>query len=145
MSDIDDLYNAFRRALTPQPWTEQAECRGLGPSLFFLDRYERSTDAKAVCEVCSVARECGEYGRYETHGIWGGLTLRQRQRTPGTEAAADPPVPPQSKPEPAPDRTRRRTAEHAQRRAERWLDTTSDWDMTATGAGLILAMLDTSA
>jgi len=35
--------------------------------------------AKSICNRCPHKRECAEWGIYkETHGIWGGLTNRDR-------------------------------------------------------------------
>jgi WhiB family redox-sensing transcriptional regulator len=37
--------------------------------------------AKSICNGCPHRRECSEWGiQNETHGIWGGLTPRDRQR-----------------------------------------------------------------
>ena len=37
--------------------------------------------AKSICSGCPHKRECAEWGiAQEAHGIWGGLTIRDRQR-----------------------------------------------------------------
>jgi hypothetical protein len=39
-----------------------------------------SAAAKSICNRCSHKTECAEWGiRKEYYGIWGGLTLRERQ------------------------------------------------------------------
>jgi hypothetical protein len=35
--------------------------------------------AKAICAPCAVREACVEAGLGEQHGIWGGLTARQRR------------------------------------------------------------------
>ncbi len=40
-----------------------------------------ATFAKNICNRCPHRRECAEWGiKNEAHGIWGGLTIRDRQR-----------------------------------------------------------------
>jgi len=38
-------------------------------------------EARMICGRCSHKTECAEWGiKHETHGIWGGLSSRDRQR-----------------------------------------------------------------
>jgi len=64
-------------------WRQDANCRGLSPSLFFPERGESTKHAMAVCAACTVAAECLAYGLTlrgrEGAGIWGGTTERQRR------------------------------------------------------------------
>jgi len=62
-------------------WREQAACRGIDPNLFHPRRGEDTAPAKAVCEDCPVRRECLVYAlaTVEKHGIWGGLSERERR------------------------------------------------------------------
>lgn len=71
-----------------EAWRRQAACRGLDASLFHPVDDEGSEDASAaelarvVCGRCSVREACLEYALTapERHGIWGGLTARERRR-----------------------------------------------------------------
>ena len=67
-------------------WQRWAECRDLPPELFFPDNPLIATRdnkaARAVCAVCPVRIQCGEYAIAEVidHGIWGGMTPRERRQ-----------------------------------------------------------------
>lgn len=63
-------------------WMNWANCLGVDPSLFFPERGASSTKAKAVCRGCTVREDCLNYAlvRGEKHGIWGGLSERERRR-----------------------------------------------------------------
>ena len=71
------------------PWLHRAACRGPNVDLFYppntierkSERLERESRAKAICKRCEVIRECLEYAVRirEPHGIWGGLTERERK------------------------------------------------------------------
>lgn len=67
--------------LPPAEVTEQAACAGL-TDLFFPERGESTREAKAVCRACPVKAECLEWAldAGEKHGIWGGLSERERRR-----------------------------------------------------------------
>lgn len=70
-------------------WQLKAACRGPQASMFFPplapERGEqkriRERHAKAICETCSVRAECLAHALKiaEPHGIWGGLSERERQ------------------------------------------------------------------
>jgi WhiB family transcriptional regulator, redox-sensing transcriptional regulator len=64
------------------PWQSRAACRGLDPELFFPAPGESSRPARAVCTSCPVRAECAEWALFaaEHHGVWGGLTERDRRR-----------------------------------------------------------------
>ncbi len=66
----------------PQPWKEDAACRGTNLDWFFPGRKEPAgTTAKArrICAACPVKAECLEYAiEYDMPGIWGGTTRKQR-------------------------------------------------------------------
>jgi WhiB family redox-sensing transcriptional regulator len=68
----------------------QANCLGCDPDLFFPARGESCADAKAVCRGCRVRVECLEYALAlgEKHGIWGGLSERERRRLRRRRASA---------------------------------------------------------
>lgn len=71
----------------PPEWQAYAACAEIGKEVFFSgggtkDRIEAQAQAKALCAECSVRQPCLEYGiKYDPQeGIWGGLTLKERQR-----------------------------------------------------------------
>ena len=63
-------------------WVVRAACRGQGPSAFFVGRGESIRGAVGVCLGCEVKRDCLVYALNEgqTHGVWGGLSERERAR-----------------------------------------------------------------
>lgn len=63
-------------------WQDYANCLGLDPALFFPERGASTREAKEVCAGCRVRDDCLEYALVEviTHGIWGGLSERERRR-----------------------------------------------------------------
>ena len=62
-------------------WRKKAQCLGIDPDLFFPDRGVSSAQAKQICEICEVAKECLDYalGNKERYGIWGGLNEKDRR------------------------------------------------------------------
>ncbi|MFJ4428994.1 WhiB family transcriptional regulator [Streptomyces bobili] len=75
-------------------WMESAACanRDIDPRLFYPSSGEReskvrSRDAKAVCDQCSVRRQCLELAVQmdDAHGVWGGLNARERRRLTNEE------------------------------------------------------------
>lgn len=77
------IVDASSWQLEPIPWSDQAACRGVpDPDLFFPAKGESTAEAKAVCAGCPVRAECLDYAlRWRIdHGIWGGLSTRERQR-----------------------------------------------------------------
>lgn len=73
--DLPDLVGLF----TPQPWVADAACRGMNPDVFFPARGEPTDGAKAICADCPVQTQCAAYGMGDRHGIWGGLSERERR------------------------------------------------------------------
>ncbi len=67
-------------------WREEANCKKLGPSIFFSENEDgalsRKNDASAkrVCDDCLVKINCLAYALNEQigFGIWGGFTARER-------------------------------------------------------------------
>ena len=61
-------------------WHRLAACHGL-TGLFFPERGEPTREAKQVCAGCPVRTECSDaaHNAYEKHGIWGGLSERERR------------------------------------------------------------------
>ena len=62
-------------------WRELAACRGTDLGLFFPDRGESAGPARQVCAACPVRQPCLDYAISNgiVHGIWGGLTERERR------------------------------------------------------------------
>lgn len=65
-----------------EAWVEDANCRGADPRVFFPERGADLSRAKAICRACDVQAECLAYAlnNGETHGVWGGMSERQRRR-----------------------------------------------------------------
>lgn len=72
-----------------QSWQAQANCISENPEVFFpgpegragRNRHEIAR-AKAICASCQVQKACLQFAlqHKEEHGIWGGLTSRERAR-----------------------------------------------------------------
>jgi len=62
-------------------WRERAACRGTDLEVFFPGRGESAGPARQVCAACPVRQPCLDYAITNriTHGIWGGLTERERR------------------------------------------------------------------
>lgn len=71
-------------------WRTEANCRGLDAELFHPERGGDVTGAKTVCLNCPVTEECLAYAlvNFEKHGIWGGLSERERRVVRGQLARA---------------------------------------------------------
>ena len=73
-----------------EKWQASASCLGVDPDLFFPERGANNSKAKRTCFACPVQLQCLEYAivNYEKHGIWGGLSERERRRLRNRVAAA---------------------------------------------------------
>ena len=70
-------------------WRENAACLPYPAVVFFgmddsetpAERGAREQQAKSICEVCAVKKECLEYAvtSKESYGIWGGMTEVERK------------------------------------------------------------------
>jgi WhiB family redox-sensing transcriptional regulator len=60
-------------------WRLAAACRGLDPKLFFPERGEDTSAAKAVCAGCPVRGACLAENLAEHNGIWGGTSEHERR------------------------------------------------------------------
>lgn len=71
--------------IRPGEWTDDAACDDQPQELFYPDDNappETWAVGKSVCARCEVRQQCLEYalkGR-EKHGLWGGLTPRERNK-----------------------------------------------------------------
>jgi WhiB family redox-sensing transcriptional regulator len=63
-------------------WRQQARCRGVDPEIFHPGEDDDPSAAKAICALCPVREACLEHALAvrEKHGVWGGLTERERRR-----------------------------------------------------------------
>ena len=61
-------------------WPERALCAEADPELFYPEARETAPEAKSICKVCEVRADClaAAIANREPHGIWGGLTYRER-------------------------------------------------------------------
>lgn len=74
--ELEALYKAIDEAPYSPP------CENF-PDAYFADGGHDETNrlAKMACATCPVLNLCAAYGmRWETHGIWGGLTAGERRR-----------------------------------------------------------------
>ena len=62
-------------------WQDQAACKG-ATAKFFPARGESTAEAKAICFTCPVMLLCRAAGLDDNvkHGIWGGLSDRERRK-----------------------------------------------------------------
>jgi WhiB family transcriptional regulator, redox-sensing transcriptional regulator len=62
-------------------WRELAACRSFDLEVFFPERGESAEPARQVCAACPVRQPCLDYAISNRimHGIWGGLTERERR------------------------------------------------------------------
>jgi WhiB family redox-sensing transcriptional regulator len=86
----DDIYSELAAFWS---WRMHAACRTVDTALFFggdgerqRARRRRERRAKAVCATCPVLLPCRAYAlvRREAHGVWGGLSERDRARVLAT-------------------------------------------------------------
>lgn len=77
---------AITTVASTSSWRELAECRGIDPGIFHpVDEDEdelAAEPAKQICFQCPVREACLEHAIAvrEKHGVWGGLTARERRR-----------------------------------------------------------------
>ncbi|MGX7730134.1 WhiB family transcriptional regulator [Rhodococcus sp. 2H158] len=69
-------------------WRLHARCRFVGPDTFYApedetwgERQRRERAARDICAACPVRLPCRDHAvkNKEQHGIWGGLTERERR------------------------------------------------------------------
>jgi WhiB family redox-sensing transcriptional regulator len=67
-----------------QNWRAIGLCRGSDTMVFYppSDDDSLAEEAKTICSMCAVRRPCLEFAlaTREKHGVWGGLTERERRR-----------------------------------------------------------------
>lgn len=76
-------------AINPPAWMDDGKCVQIGPGLFFPEEGGAGgavyAEAKAVCATCPVQVECLEFALEvdDRHGVWGGLSPRERAELRG--------------------------------------------------------------
>jgi WhiB family transcriptional regulator, redox-sensing transcriptional regulator len=67
-----------------QKWRSIGLCRGSETMVFYppSDDDSLAEEAKTICSMCAVRKPCLEFAltNREKHGVWGGLTERERRR-----------------------------------------------------------------
>lgn len=78
------------RADPAQTWRRFANCRDTPPGLMYPSDGAGVLVAKAVCEGCAATKGCLAYALAagEMHGVWGGLSERERGRIRRAQRAA---------------------------------------------------------
>ena len=68
--------------LVDQDWRAKASCARTDPELWFAVGALEHKRAKLICRECPVRKQCLSYAMDAPvgHGIWGGLTERERRR-----------------------------------------------------------------
>lgn len=67
--------------MTPALIPDGGLCAETDPEVFFPDKGESTRTAKAVCMACPVRAAClaAAVARNERHGVWGGMSERERR------------------------------------------------------------------
>ena len=65
-------------------WHNFAACKEMGSELFFpnVGDHKQAQAAKRVCAACEVREQCLDDALEsgQAHGVWGGMTVRERRR-----------------------------------------------------------------
>lgn len=77
-------------------WMERANCKEVGPDIFFTEKEDKVQQAREICSGCEVKNDCLEYAidKKSEHGTWGGYTedeirvIRRKRRALGKAATA---------------------------------------------------------
>jgi len=66
--------------MTDTDWKLEGLCRLVNPDLWFPEKGQNATRAKAICAACPVTTQCRTeaLATDERHGIWGGLSENDR-------------------------------------------------------------------
>ena len=73
----------------PEAWMTAALCAQTDPEAFFPEKGGANRDAKRTCRSCDVIDQCLTFAlaNNERHGIWGGLSERERRALQRRSAA----------------------------------------------------------
>jgi len=76
-----------------RPWQARALCAEVDPDLWFPEKGGSTAPAKALCHQCPVMQTCRSeaLANDERHGVWGGLSERERRRIVGPRRPAPAP------------------------------------------------------
>lgn len=86
MNDVDTelkrLFDRVHDARDGEHWHNRALCAQSDPEAFFPTKGGSSREAKKICARCPVREQCLDFAmkHEEHHGIWGGLTERDRRQ-----------------------------------------------------------------
>lgn len=83
MSALDALLITLGVTEDPDDdWREQALCAQTSPEAFYPEKGESARPARSVCARCPVTQTCLQWAmdHHEPHGIWGGLSTKERRR-----------------------------------------------------------------
>lgn len=63
-------------------WMHDAACKGIHPDFMHPQKDEPAAQraAKEVCQTCPVVEDCAEWGLWEEQGVWGGMSVSERER-----------------------------------------------------------------
>lgn len=95
MSNLSELFDMLARVSGDDDWMQDALCAQTDPDMFFPELGDPAVDARTICGTCPVRDACLEYAIRNgiTHGIWGGLSPRQRVNRRWCVKCGDP-IPP---------------------------------------------------
>ena len=67
--------------MTTESWRDDAACRNQPQHIWFPPKGKSARPAKTICATCPVQTDCLQYAVDNNirHGIWGGLTERDRR------------------------------------------------------------------
>lgn len=74
------LTEVYGKGRPRSDWRQLARCTEADPELFYPEARESGQAAKSICAACEVRADCltTALATRELHGIWGGLTYRER-------------------------------------------------------------------
>ena len=77
-----NLQNLLNPEIDLERWWEEGNCLGMDPNLFYPERGKSTKEPKEICSNCPVQLHCAleSLENNEKHGIWGGLSERERRR-----------------------------------------------------------------
>lgn len=73
----------MREPSDPLAWQDDALCAQVGTEMFFPEKNGSTFDAKRVCAMCPVRRQCLEYAlsmEENPVGVWGGTSVQERRK-----------------------------------------------------------------
>jgi WhiB family redox-sensing transcriptional regulator len=89
--DSHDLLASLFGEQEEGDWQSRGLCAQTDPEAFFPAKGDSAREAKRLCARCPVRAECLAYAlaNNEQHGVWGGLSERERRRLPRATPAAE--------------------------------------------------------